>query len=112
LQLHELRFAVRSPVGRAEEDDDRAVRTEKRRERARVSMLVAQAEGGQGVAHFGAEGIDVDLRGWIVRLERSRVADARRDERQAQHENASEATEGLQHTALNPLLRTIIPAGR
>ena len=41
LQLHELRFAVRSPVGRAEEDDDGALRTEQRLQRLDLPLLIA-----------------------------------------------------------------------
>ena len=55
LQLHELRLAVRSLVGRATEDEHHAVRAHERRQVACLPTLVDEGKGEHGVADLRAE---------------------------------------------------------
>ena len=50
LQLDELRAAVRSPVGRPEEHEHRALRTGEARKAVRAAVLIDQGKGRRGRA--------------------------------------------------------------
>ena len=62
LQLHELRFAVRSPIGGPKEHEHRAFRAVGRCQRVRLSQLVDAGECGHLRAHLGAQSCSVDNR--------------------------------------------------
>lgn len=55
LQLHELRFAIGSPVCRTEEDEHQTVATHQRLQRLRAAELVASAECRHRRAHARPE---------------------------------------------------------
>ena len=63
LQLHELRLAVGSPVGRAEEHQQRALRPEQRQEAVRLAVLIREGEVGCGLAYLGTTGVELRTRG-------------------------------------------------
>jgi len=75
LQLDELRFAVRSPVSRAEEDEHRAFRSQNRLACPALAVLIAEAEIGDRLADLRTELADVDRRARALRRE----GDARQD---------------------------------
>ena len=62
LQLHELRAAVRSPVGRAEEHEHRALRPGGRFQRADAARLVRQAEVDGALTNLRPEPSQIRLR--------------------------------------------------
>ena len=61
LQLHELRAAVRSPIGRTEEHEHRALRPGHRFQRAEAAVLIGQAEVDGPLPHLRPERGDVGL---------------------------------------------------
>jgi hypothetical protein len=97
LQLDELRFAVRSPVGRAEEDDHRAFRTQERLQRVGLTVLIAKAEIGQVGTDLRADAFNVDFRVETARLGLTSVADADREQGKAEDENVSSSAEPVAH---------------
>jgi hypothetical protein len=56
LQLHELSFAVGSPIGGAEEEQDEAFGTLEGSEGAGLAGLIGESEGGDLLAGVGAGG--------------------------------------------------------
>ena len=59
LQLDELRFAIRSPIGRAEEDKNRALRSHQRFQRPCASGLIGQSERRNSRADLRSDRVDV-----------------------------------------------------
>ena len=59
LQFRELRLAVRTPVGGAVEHEHQALRSHQRLERARLALLVRQAEVGHAGADLRAQLLDI-----------------------------------------------------
>jgi hypothetical protein len=102
LQLHELRFAIRSPVCRAEEDNDRAIRTEQRSQRPLLTALIAEAELGQRITDLWAHSLDIDRRGGRVRLLASGEAEGRGESQQAEAKSDAKALECAGHAKPSP----------
>jgi hypothetical protein len=90
LQLYELRFAVGSPVGRAEEHDHGTLGAQQRLQRAGLAVLIAKGEGGQARPDLWPDALDVD-RCPSAGLMLAGPADAYREQREDKSEDASGA---------------------
>jgi hypothetical protein len=80
LQLDELRLAIRSPVGRAEEHKDNALRSHQGLERADLPALVRETEPWNPAPDLRAQFLNIDtgrrLNLWLNL--RSRIADCKK----------------------------------
>ena len=105
LQLHELRFAVGSPVCRTDEDEHRALRPHDRLQRPRRAVLILEAELRHALAHLRSQLGHIDL--LLGYLQSHRSPRRRMCEQQRQTETCvSKQLHGIQFYYSVPLTGT------
>jgi hypothetical protein len=110
LQLHELRFAIRSPVSRAEEDDQGTLGAQERLQHTRLTALIAKREVRQARANFWAHILNINFHGIRAGLRLTSPAGTNREQGKAAQQSALSAGERAAHVG-GPSLTTIIPNG-